>query len=158
MTSSEMRSLAVVDAGPLLASIDPRDPDHDRSLGVLRRRDLRPVIPTLVVAEVAHFAALRIGPRAEAAFVRRLSLLDLESPEPDDWPRIAEMVERYADLRLGTVDASVAILADRLGTDLIVTLDRRHFGAIRAPNGRPFRLLPDLPAVHEASAEYSAEE
>lgn len=41
------------------------------------------------------------------------------------------------------MDASVAVLAERLRTDLIVTLDRRHFGAIRMSDGGSFRLLPD---------------
>jgi predicted nucleic acid-binding protein len=44
---------------------------------------------------------------------------------------------------LGGADVSVAVLAERLGTGLIVTLDRRHFGAIRMSDGRPFQLLPD---------------
>lgn len=37
--------------------------------------------------------------------------------------------------------ATQAVLADRPGTDLILTLDRRHFGAIRTAGGRAFRLL-----------------
>jgi hypothetical protein len=53
------------------------------------------------------------------------------------------------------VDASIVILADRLDTDLIVTLDRRHFGAIRSPRGRTFRLLPEPKQVHEETAEYA---
>jgi hypothetical protein len=53
------------------------------------------------------------------------------------------MVERYSDFPLGGTDASAAVLAERLGTDLIVTLDRRHFGAIRMSNGQPFRMLPE---------------
>ena len=149
-----MRSTAIVDAGPLLASLDRRDPDHVRCAEVLRRRDLDLVIPTLVIAEVAHFAAVRLGPRGQAAFARSLRSFSLETPEPDDWPLIADMVERYADFPLGTVDASIAVLADRLDTDLIVTLDRRHFGAIRSPRGRAFRLLPEPKQVHEQPAEY----
>ncbi len=151
-----MRSLAVVDTGPLLASIDSRDRDHARCVSVLSRRDLRFVIPTLVVAEVAHFAADRVGPSGEAAFVRRLQGADVEAPEPDDWLLIADLVERYADLRLGTTDASVAVLAERLGTDLIVTLDRRHFSVIRGPGGQPYRLLPEPPSVHEEAASYGS--
>jgi len=151
-----MRSTAIVDAGPLLASLDRRDPDHARSADVLRRRDLDLVIPALVIAEVAHFAAVRLGPRGEAAFARSLRDLTIETPEPDDWPLIADMVERYADFPLGTVDASIAVLADRLDTDLIVTLDRRHFGAIRSPRGTVFRLLPEPKKVHEDPVAYSA--
>jgi len=152
-----MRSTAIVDAGPLLASLDRRDPDHVRSAEVLRRRDLDLVIPTLVIAEVAHFAALRLGPGGEAAFARGLSAFEVEAPTLEDWPLIADLVERYADFPLGTVDASIAVLADRLDTDLIITLDRRHFGAIRSPQGRSFQLLPEPRQVHEDPAGYSPE-
>ena len=55
------------------------------------------------------------------------------------------------------MDASIAVLADRLDTDLIVTLDRRHFGAIRSPQGRTFRLLPEPKQVHETLEDYSPE-
>lgn len=152
-----MRSTAIVDAGPLLASLDRRDPDHARCAEVLRRRDLDLVIPTLVIAEVVHFAALRLGPGGEAAFIRSLADLSVEDPHPDDWPLIGDLVERYGDFPLGTVDASIAVLADRLDTDLIITLDRRHFGAIRSPQGRTFRLLPEPRQVHEDPAGYSPE-
>ena len=149
-----MRSIAIVDAGPLLASLDRRDPDHARSADVLRRRDLELVIPALVIAEVAHFAALRLGPRGEAAFARGLSRFSVEAPDPDDWILIADLVERYGDFPLGTVDASIVVLADRLGTDVVVTLDRRHFGSIRSPRGRTFRLLPEPKQAHEDLAPY----
>lgn len=147
-----MRSTAIVDTGPLLAALDRRDSDHVACSGILRRRDLELVIPALVVAEVTWFAASRLGARGESAFVRGLHELDVEAPHPDDWPVIADLVERYADFPIGTVDASVVVLADRLETDLIVTLDRRRFGAIRSPTGRRFRLLPEPPAVHEEPA------
>jgi predicted nucleic acid-binding protein len=146
--------LAIVDAGPLLAALDRTDVHHARCVEVLRRRDLQLVVPALVVAEVAHFAARRLGPSVEAAFVRGMGLLEVEAPTPEEWPLIADLVERYADFPLGTTDASVAVLADRLDTDLIVTLDRRHFAAIRSPRGRTFRLLPELPAVNETAAPY----
>jgi uncharacterized protein len=150
-----MRSIAILDAGPLLASLDRKDPDHVRSAEVLRRRDLDLVVPTLVISEVAHFAALRLGPGGEAAFARGLGMLGVEGPDPEDWSLIADLVGRYADFPLGIVDASIVVLADRLDTDLIVTLDRRHFGAIRSPRGRPFRLLPEPKQVQEASADDS---
>jgi predicted nucleic acid-binding protein len=150
-----MRSIAIVDTGPLLAAIDRGDPGHAASSEVLRRNDLDLVIPALVVAEVAWFAVARLGPRGEAGFVRSLRDLNVEAPQPDDWPLIADLVERYRDFPLGTVDASIVVLADRLDTDLIVTLDRRHFGAIRSPRGRSFRLLPEPKQVHEDPADYS---
>jgi len=135
--------LAVVDSGPLYAATDTDDDDHARSLAVLERADLQLVIPTLVVAEVTSIVGRRLGARAEARFLRGLAGLDVEAPTPEDWPRIAELVERYEDFPLGGADASVVALAERIGTDLIVTLDRRHFAAIRPRHCAAFQLLPD---------------
>ena len=135
--------IAIVDSGPLYAAVDADDDDHGRCLEVLQRSDLELVVPALVVAEVTYLVGRRLGAATEAAFLRGLATLEVESPTLDDWPAIADLVERYGDFPLGGTDASVAVLAKRLGTDVIVTLDRRHFGAIRSAPGRPFRLLPD---------------
>jgi predicted nucleic acid-binding protein len=135
--------IAVVDAGPLYAALDVNDRDHQRSADVLQRPDLDLVIPSLVVAEVCYFAGKNLAAEIEAAFLRGLQAMSVESPVPRDWALIANLVERYSDFPLGAADASVAVLAERLGTDVIVTLDRRHFGALRTSDGRPFTLLPE---------------
>ncbi|HWP64164.1 MAG TPA: PIN domain-containing protein [Candidatus Binatia bacterium] len=135
--------IAVVDSGPLYAVVDASDDDHARCVDVLERLDLDLVVPALVVAEVTYLVGRRLGAEAEAAFLRGLRAVEIEPPLPEDWARIADLVVAYADFPLGGTDASVAVLADRLGTDLIVTLDRRHFGALRTPAGRPYRILPE---------------
>lgn len=135
--------IAVVDSGPLYAVADADDDDHARCLTVLERADLDLVVPALVVAEVSYLVGRRLGAKAEAAFLRGLATLEVEGPLVDDWPAIADLVERYGDFPLGGTDASVVVLAQRLNTDLIVTLDRRHFGALRGPKRGTFRLLPE---------------
>jgi hypothetical protein len=135
--------IAVVDAGPLYAAVDVSDDDHARALAVLERLDLRLVIPALVVAEVTYVVGKRLGPRVEAGFLRGLGELDIEQPTPEDWTRIAELVERYSEFPLGGTDASVVTVAERLETDVVVTLDRRHFAAIKPRHCPAFRLLPD---------------
>lgn len=135
--------IAIVDSGPLYAAVDADDDDHARSLAVLQRSDLDLVIPALVVAEVTYLVGRRLGAAVEAAFLRGLTSIEIEAPAADDWQAIAGLVERYGDFPLGSTDASVAVLADRLGTDLIVTLDRRHFSAIRTAGGNSYRLMPD---------------
>lgn len=135
-------SVAIVDTGPLYAAVDRDDEDHHRSLAVLARRGLRLIIPALVVAEACYLIGTRLGARVEARFVATLADFDVRSPEPDDWHRISGLVKQYADFPLGSVDASVIALAERLQTRLIITLDRRHFAAVRDPAGQPFQLLP----------------
>jgi predicted nucleic acid-binding protein len=135
--------LAVVDSGPLYAVTDTDDDDHERALAALERPDLRLVIPTLVVAEVTYMIGRRLGPSAEARFLGELGQLEVEAPAADDWPRIAELVERYKDFPLGGTDASVIALAERLGSEIVITLDRRHFGAVRPRHCGSLQLLPD---------------
>jgi len=135
--------IAIVDTGPLYAAADADDDAHGTCLAVLERPDLDLVIPALVVAEATYLIGTRLGARAESAFLRGLSTLEVEAPTSSDWAVIAELVDRYGDFPLGGTDASVAALADRLGTDLVITLDRRHFGALRSASGDAYRLLPD---------------
>ena len=97
----------------------------------------------MVVAEVTYLVGSRLGARVEAAFLASLTGLDVEVPTATDWPRIAELVGQYADFPLGGTDASVIALAERLGTDVIITLDRRHFGAVRPAHWHAWRLLPE---------------
>jgi hypothetical protein len=134
--------LAVVDTGPLYAAADADDDDHERCRHVLEESGHHLVVPALVVAEATYLIGSRLGARAESKFLRALTEIDVEAPGRDDWPRIAELVERYRNFPLGGTDASVVVLAERLDTDLVVTLDRRHFAAVR-PRHRPtLRLLP----------------
>lgn len=134
--------LAVVDTGPLYASLDLDDDDHATSVETLSRPRLRLVIPVLVVAEVAYLAATRLGPDFEATFVATLADLDVEPPIPQEWSRIAELVRQYASFPLGTTDASVIALAERLQTPHVITLDRRHFHAVRPNHCDALQLTP----------------
>ena len=59
-------------------------------------------------------------------------MLDIEPVHATDWLRIADLVHRYRDLPLGTVDASVIACAERLGVDEVATVDRRHFTIVKA--------------------------
>jgi len=123
--------------------LDAADADHERCLEVLGRSDLELIVPALVVSEVTYLAGKRLGSGAEAGFLRGLGALEVEAPEVDDWARIADLVERYGDFPLGATDASIVVLAERMDTELLITLDTRHFRALRMRDGRPFRLLPE---------------
>ena len=86
----------------------------------------------------------RLGSAAEFQFLRDLAAghFLVDPVPPGDWPRIAELVWRYRDLPLGTVDASVIAAAERLKAHEIATLDRRHFTVVRPEGISAFELLP----------------
>jgi uncharacterized protein len=100
------------------------------------------VIPALVVAELTYLVGSRLGAKAEAKLLRGLAQIEVEAPTSDDWERIAELVDEYADLPLGGTDASVVALAERLDASVVITLDRRHFTVVRPRHRDTFELLP----------------
>jgi uncharacterized protein len=51
-------------------------------------------------------------------------------------------VRTYGDLPLGTTDATVIAIAERLHAVEIATLDRRHFTVVRPAHASAFALLP----------------
>src|SRR3954453_23509724 len=83
-------------------------------------------------------SALRRRPPSSSG----LASLDVEGPSSEDLVRMAELVEQYADFPLGGTDASVVALAERLNAPTVITLDRRHFGAVRPRHRQAFELLP----------------
>jgi len=92
---------------------------------------------------VTYLVAARLGAEAEATFLDGLALFEVEAPSRSDWRRIAELVRQYQDLPLGGADASVVALAERLNTDVVITLDQRHFRAIRPLHAATFHILPE---------------
>jgi uncharacterized protein len=134
----------VVDAGPLFAYVDADDAHHAACVELLETHPGPLLVPQLVIAEVAHFIGGRLGPEPELRFVSDFAsgLFQTEPVQPVDWLRIGQLVWRYRDLRLGTVDASVVTLAERLGLTTIATIDRRHFSVVRPKHTAAFRLLP----------------
>ncbi len=132
----------MVDAGPLYAYVDADDQHHQTCAELLQTHPGPLIIPTLVLTEVVYLLGTRLGADAELRFLADLAsgAFDVEPVHPTDWPRIAELVNRYRDLPLGTVDASVVACADRLGVDQVATVDRRHFTVVKAH--RVLTLLP----------------
>ena len=100
-------------------------------------------MPTLVITEVTYLLSTRLGVDPEVRFLGDLAAgnLIVEPVAAADWMRIAELVAQYADLPLGTVDASVIAAAERLSAYDIATLDRRHFTVVHSNIG-VLNLLP----------------
>ena len=98
----------------------------------------------LVVTEVVYLVGTRLGAESEIRFLGDLAsgTLLAEMVQPEDWLRIAELVSVYRDLPLGSVDASVVALAERMNMAGIATLDRRHFSVVRPRHVEHIELLP----------------
>ena len=100
-----------------------------------------------MLAEVCYLLNEWGGPGAEVRFLRDLLRpggLQLADLSTADVARMADLVERYADLRLGGTDASLVAIAERLRIDRIATFDRRHFTVVRPAHVAALTLLPEV--------------
>lgn len=136
--------MIIWDTGALVAAADADDQDHARCVELMRRTPRPLLVPYPVLTEVCYLLEREHGTRAEAAFLRSVSLgqISLIPLAAQDIDRMVELVEKYADFPLGAVDASVFAVAERLGADAIATLDRRHFSVVRPKAPLSFTLLP----------------
>lgn len=134
----------LVDAGPLYAYVDADDAHHAAWLELLTTHPGPLIVPTLVVTEVTYLLGSRLGYEPEVRFLGDLAsgAFHVEPVAPMDWLRIAELVAKYRDLPLGTVDASVVAAAERLDLREIATLDHRHFTVVRPHHVEVFTLVP----------------
>jgi predicted nucleic acid-binding protein len=102
-------------------------------------------VPAPVLVEVDYWIHTRLHAGvlvallddiAEGAYV----VVDLR---PEDYRRVRELCDRYADADIGFVDAAVLALVERLNEPKLATLDRRHFGLLRPRHVDALRLLPE---------------
>jgi predicted nucleic acid-binding protein len=121
----------VVDTGVIVAAADRTDRHHRDSAAVIRD-------------EAAYLIERELGTAAEASLYDSIIEGDLtvETLRPQDWARIRELVETYADLALGGTDASLVAIAERLGVTRVATIDTTHFRVVRPTHCEAFELIP----------------
>lgn len=136
--------MLIVDTGPLVAAADRTDRHHTACAELLETATGPLVTTAMVVAEAVYLLTRELGGHAELAFYDAIinGSLTVEPLTGQDWQRIRELVERYADLPLGGTDASLIAIAERLGATRVATLDRAHFSIIRPAHCDAFELGP----------------
>lgn len=134
----------ILDTGPLYASLDRSDADHQACRALIESADEPLVIPAPVLVEVDYWIGQRLHPGVLVAL-----LADIEAGAyvvadlfAEDYARVREVCDRYADADIGFVDAAVLAIVERLGESKLATLDRRHFGLLRPRHRASIDLVP----------------
>ncbi|MGH9077858.1 MAG: type II toxin-antitoxin system VapC family toxin [Acidimicrobiales bacterium] len=134
----------VLDTGVALSAADVDEPRHGDCAELLRAHHGGLLMPAPAVAETAWMIESRLGPAGETAFLGLITAGELKVVDLslDDYRRCVELIDTYADMGLGLVDASVITIAERLGIDTLATLNRRDFAVVRPRHLDAFTLLP----------------
>lgn len=132
------------DTGVLLSAADADEPSHPACAALLREHRGDLLVPAPVVPETAWLLESRLGPTAEARFLRLITtgMLQVIDLAVADYARCVELIEQYADLGLGLVDASVITIAENRGISTLATLNARDFNVVRPRHTDAFTLLP----------------
>jgi predicted nucleic acid-binding protein len=134
----------LLDTSGLLSAIDAGQRHHAACAEVLTQAIPPLLLSPFVLAELDYLLATHVGSRDQLVFIDEVArgAYRLEPFGAQDVAAAAEVMRRYARLPIGLADASIVVLAERHHTRDVLTLDERHFRALRGPGGRPFCLLP----------------
>lgn len=136
--------MLLLDTSGLLAAIDEGQRRHAECAAVLASRPGPFLLSPFVLAELDYLLATRVGRDAQHALLDEVArgAYRLEPFDASDIDVAKRIMLRYRELQPGLADASIVVLAARHRVRDVLTLDRRHFQAMRQVNDRPFRVLP----------------
>lgn len=136
--------MIVLDTSGLLAAIDQSQRRHASCAETLAHARAPLILSPFVLAELDYLLSTEVGADAEAALLDEVArgVYRLEAFSASEVATAVEIITRYRDLGIGLADASIVVLAHKYGVREILTLDERHFRALRTIDRKKFRLLP----------------
>jgi predicted nucleic acid-binding protein len=134
----------LLDTSGLLSALDESQRYHHECAASLGEAAPPLLLSPFVLAELDYLLVRHIGRRAQAALLEEVArgAYQLEPFGAADVARAKEVVEQYADLQIGLADASIVVLAERHSVTEVLTLDQRHFRAMRIERRKRFKVLP----------------
>ena len=136
--------MILLDTSGLLSALDESQRYHHECATLLGEASPPLLLSPFVLAELDYLLMRHIGQHAQAALLEEVArgAYQLELFSAADVARAKEVVEQYADLEIGLADASIVVLAERHAVTEVLTLDQRHFRAMRIERRKRFKVLP----------------
>lgn len=136
--------MILLDTSGLLSAIDAGQRHHARCADALSNASPPLLLSPFVLAELDYLLAKHVDAAAQSALLGEVArgAYQLEPFGSSDVAAANDVLQRYPALRLGLADASIVVLAERHRTRDVLTLDERHFRALRTRERRQFRILP----------------
>jgi predicted nucleic acid-binding protein len=136
----------ILDTSGIIAALFPDQNRHEECAQALLTAEPPRILSPFVLAEVDYLIAKFADMQTELSFLEDVErgAYELASFTHHDLAAARKIIAKYASLRLGVADASIVVLANRYDTTSVLTLDTRHFRAIRLDGRKSVRVLPDV--------------
>ena len=136
--------MILLDTSGLLAALFSDQNGHDRCARALLGAQPPRLLSPFVLAELDDLILKHAGVEAELALLEEIArgVYELAPSDARDIGEARSTVDKYRDLRIGLADASLVVLANRHDARDVLTLDERHFRAMKPAPRQRFRILP----------------
>lgn len=136
--------MILLDTSGLLSAIDGSQRHHADCAAALSKASPPLLLSPFVLAEIDYLLSQHVGFDAQVALLDEVArgAYQLEPFGPADVAAARKVLEKYASLRIGLADASIVVLAERHRAREVLTLDERHFRALRTSDRKGLKLLP----------------
>jgi len=126
----------ILDTSIIYSLMDKDDSNHLIIKSFFQENnDFLYILPSTTIIEICYLVRTRLSPHLEIKFLEEINQnFNLAPIKDEDILRIIEILKKYNTLDIGYVDASIVAIAERLKLNKILTLDRKHFGAL-VPKG-----------------------
>jgi uncharacterized protein len=101
-------------------------------------------VPSPVLVELDYMVSRELDNSVFPAVLDQIrwGAFEVEDLTASDYERAGDLMQTYADLRVGFVDAAVLAIVERLREPKLATLDHRHFSVMRPRHVDALELLP----------------
>lgn len=132
----------LLDTGPIVGYLDRSDAAHGMVGSRMENLKAHLITTGPVITEAMFFVqGIPGGPEALIAFIEQASVAIMDAFSQPDLDEAARLMRQYADTPMDFADASLVVVAQKLGIDGILTLDEREFRTYRFSRRKSFRLI-----------------
>jgi uncharacterized protein len=136
--------MIILDTSGIVAALTANERFHQECAHILGDVIGLRLLSPFVLEETDYFIERLGGVDREAAFLDEVArgVYELAPFDQSDVAAARHLILKYRSLKIGLADASIAVLAAKYGCFDVLTLDERHFRAIRPAPRKNFRILP----------------
>ncbi|HEX5715705.1 MAG TPA: PIN domain-containing protein [Thermoanaerobaculia bacterium] len=140
-----MASELLLDTGALISLLDRSQNLHRQFTEFFATWRGQVVSTEAVLTEATHLLGRVPGGREACLEFFLSGGAALVASSPSSLRRCKTLLKKYNDLPMDFADATLVVLGEDLGTNLVFTTDHRDFNVYRAKGNRRFQILPQLP-------------